>query len=153
MPNPYTGQKRIKEVIYKVLQPTLKHQGWYLSKLIFNWETIIEKQWKNDIWPTRFAPSFKDKSKGVLYLRATHKGLQQAVFSKGMLIEKINMYLGYSAITDIKTQLWHSKTAPQPPRQHASLKPQPSLNIPDIKSQELKNALNDLGTLLNTSSK
>lgn len=151
MPNIYTGQKRIKEVIYHILAPTLEKQGWYLTKIILDWNIIIGHQWRDDIWPTRFSPSFKNKSTGTLYLKATHKGLQQAQFMKGMLIEKINLYLGATAITDIKVQLWHRITAfPKITTKHPLI----SLHCPavqDIQSEPLRNALMSLANSLDSS--
>lgn len=148
MSHPYTGQKKIKEIIYRLLEPTLEQQGWYLSKLIMNWEMLIGEQWKDHIWPTRFTPNFKDRSTGVLYVKVSHLGMQQVQFTKGFLIEKFNLYLGCTAIIDVKPQLWHRTqvTLPQGKLKSSIAVSRPVVeNIQDI---ELKSALEDLGSSL-----
>lgn len=148
MSHPYTGQKKIKEIIYRLLEPTLEQQGWYLSKLMMNWEMLIGEQWKDHIWPTRFAPNFKDRSRGVLHVKVSHLGMQQVQFTKGFLIEKFNLYLGCSALVDIKPQLWHKAPIAQnkPKLKSAILVSKPIIeNIQDL---ELKAALDDLGDSL-----
>ena len=145
----YTGQKKIKEIIYKVLEPTLDQQGWYFSKIMMNWEMLITAQWKDHIRPTRYVPNFKDRSTGVLHVKVSHMGMQQIQFTKGFLIEKFNLYLGCSAIQDIKPQLWHQ---PQPtltvPKRLKSLTAIPKPVIENISDINLKDALEDFAHIL-----
>lgn len=154
MSHPYTGQKKIKEIIYKVIEPTLDQRGWYLSKLMMNWEMLITPQWKDHIWPTRYAPNFKDRTTGVLHVKVSHMGMQQVQFTKGFLIEKFNLYLGCEAIQDIKPQLWHR---PQPTNL-SSTKMKSQITVPrpiieNIYDINLKDALEDFAHILKTSTK
>jgi hypothetical protein len=150
MSHPYTGQKKIKEIIYRVLEPTLDQQGWYLSKIMMNWETLISSQWKDHIWPTRYVPNFKDRSTGALHVKVSHMGMQQVQFTKGFLIEKFNLFLGCAAIQDIKPQLWHQSQPvairPSKLTSHISV---PKPIIENISDANLKGALEDLGHILN----
>lgn len=149
MSHPYTGQKKIKELIYRILEPTLEQQGWYLSKLMMNWETVMGAKWKDEIWPTRFAPNFKDRSTGTLHVKVSHAGMQQVQYTKGFLIELFNLYLGCDAIQDIKAQLWHNTHIP-----HASTAEDSSLAVSHkpmveyIADEHLKEALEELGSVL-----
>jgi hypothetical protein len=149
MSHPYTGQKKIKELIYRILEPTLEQQGWYLSKLIMNWESIIGPKWKDDIWPTRYAPNFQDRSTGTLHVKVTHAGMLQVQFTKGFLIELFNMYLGCTAIEDIKAQLWHNTQIQNITTTTTQPFDTPEKPIIDkVKDQDLKEALEDLGYAL-----
>jgi hypothetical protein len=149
MSHPYTGQKKIKEIIYRVLEPTLDQQGWYLSKIMMNWEMLVTSQWKDHIWPMRYVPNFKDRTTGILHVKVSHMGMQQVQFTKGFLIEKFNLYLGCPAVQDIKPQLWH-----QPQNTSvtsAKLKSQISIPKPvieNISDTNLKDALEDLAHIL-----
>ena len=148
MSHPYIGQKKIKEIIYTIIEPTLEKQGWYLSKLILNWEVLIELKWKAHVWPVRFAPNIKDRTKGVLHVKVSHSGMQYVQFSKGFLIEKFNLYLGSDAITDIKPMLWH-QTKPPIVRPATPSKTQAAPLIANsIQDSNLKEALNALSQLL-----
>lgn len=149
MSHPYTGQKKIKELIYRILEPTLDQQGWYLSKLMMNWETVMGAQWKDHVWPTRYSPNFKDRSTGTLYVKVSHAGMQQVQYTKGFLIEKFNLYLGCAAIQDIKAQLWHNTHL-----SNASITGASSLggaqkpSVENVADEHLKEALEDLGCIL-----
>ena len=149
MSHPYTGQKKIKEIIYRVLEPTLDQQGWYLSKIMMNWETLITPQWKDHIWPTRYVPNFKDRSTGTLHVKVSHMGMQQVQFTKGFLIEKFNLFLGCPAVQDIKPQLWHQSqptaSLPNKLKSHIVL---PKPVIENIGDSNLKDALEDLGQIV-----
>jgi hypothetical protein len=148
MSHPYTGQKKIKEIIYRILEPTLEQQGWYLSKLMMDWDMLVGEQWKDHIWPTRFAPNFKDRSTGTLHLKVSHLGMQQVQFTKGFLIEKFNLYLGCTAIRDIKPQLWHKPPAEiHKPRLRLPILGSKPI-IENIQDPDLKEALEDLGDTL-----
>lgn len=149
MSHPYTGQKKIKEIIYRVLEPTLDQQGWYLSKIMMNWETLMGAQWKDHIWPTRYVPNFKDRSTGVLHVKVSHMGMQQVQFTKGFLIEKFNLFLGCQAIQDIKPQLWHqSQPTAVLPNKFNSHIVLPKPIIENITDSSLKDALEDLGQIV-----
>ncbi|MDP3935609.1 MAG: DciA family protein [Alphaproteobacteria bacterium] len=149
MSHPYTGQKKIKEIIYRVLEPTLDQQGWYLSKIMMNWEMLISAQWKDHIWPTRYVPNFKERSTGTLHVKVSHMGMQQVQFTKGFLIEKFNLFLGCSAVQDIKPQLWHQSqpTVGLPSKLKSDIVlPKPI--IENISDSSLKDALEDLGHIV-----
>lgn len=152
MSHPYTGQKKIKEIIYRVLEPTLDQQGWYLSKLMMNWEALITPQWKSHIWPTRYTPNFKDRSTGTLHVKVTHLGMQQVQYTKGFLIEKFNLYLGCTAVQDIKPQLWHQPqmktTTPKKLKSQITI---PKPVIENISDTNLKDALEELAHILKNS--
>ena len=149
MSHPYTGQKKIKELIYRILEPTLEQQGWYLSKLMMNWETVMGAKWKDDVWPTRFAPNFKDRSTGTLHVKVSHKGMQQVLYTKGFLIELFNLYLGCDAIQDIKAQLCHNTHIPLvSTAEDSSLAVSHKPVVENIADEHLKEALEELGSAL-----
>jgi hypothetical protein len=155
MSHPYTGQKKIKEIIYRLLEPTLERQGWYLSKLMLDWEMLMGAEWKAHVWPARFVANIKDRSKGVLHVKVSHKGMQQVQFTKGFLIEKFNLYLGCEAITDIKPQLWY-RSQHNAPSSVTALNSQISAPLSfqiEVQDQSLKTALESLGNVLCTSKK
>lgn len=149
MSHPYTGQKKVKEIIYRLLEPTLEKQGWYLSKLIMNWELIVGSELKDHIRPTRFLNNIKNRETGILYVRVSHLGMQHVQFNKGFLIEKFNLYLGCKAILDIKPHLWpSSQSIPHKGKQLGSnISFSPSL-IGTIQDPSLKTALQDLWIVL-----
>lgn len=148
MSHPYTGNKKIKEIIYRLLEPTLEQQGWYLSKLMMNWETLIGNQWKDHIRPVRFAPNIKDRSQGTLHVKVTHMGMQQVLYTKGFLIEKLNLFLGCTAVIDIRPQLWHQA---QPIiKKEIKLTSDIKVSNPlidNVQDHNLKDALQELGAV------
>lgn len=150
MPHPYTGQKKIKEILYKVLEPTLENQGWYLSKLMMNWEHLVGAQLKDHLWPVRYAPDYKDRSQGILHLKVTHMGMQQLSYNKGYLIEKCNLFLGATAIKDLRAHLRHQPISvpKRPTLQSHIIRP----NSPEqpilINDDQLRAALTELSHLL-----
>lgn len=146
MSHPYTGQKKIKEIIYRLIEPTLERQGWYLSKIIMNWEMLIGEEWKDHVLPTRFVHNIKNRSCGTLHMKATPKGMQHIQFTKGFLIEKLNLYLGCDAILDIKPQLWHHNIISKNPSQPVTKTSQ--LTVENIQDPKLKEALEELGRTL-----
>lgn len=145
MSHPYTGQKKIKEIIYRILEPTLEQQGWYLSKLMMDWDMLVGEQWKDHIWPVRFAPHFKNRSTGTLHVKVSHLGMQQVQFTKGFLIEKFNLYLGCPALVDIKPQLWHKASIAQNRPKLKTTTLASTFVIENIQDPQLKAALEDLG--------
>jgi hypothetical protein len=147
MKTPFSGQKKIKDVVYTLLEPTLKQQGWLLSKLMLHWEKIVGKELKQHLWPVRFAPNPKQKTTGILWLKATPSGTQYLLYNKGMLIEKINLHIGESAVLDLKTKLWHNTSFSNTHVfRHSPAMP---IHIPsileDIQDPDLKEALENLG--------
>ena len=144
MSHPYTGQKKIKEIIYHIMKPTLEQQGWHLSKIIMNWEILIGNQWKDHIRPSRFAANTKDRSTGTLHLKVSHLGMQHIHFMKGVLIEKLNLFLGYNTVIDIKAQLWHRSLPFTPPKINPDID-MSTLLLTDIEDAKLRQALESLG--------
>lgn len=151
MKSAFFGQKKIKDIVYGLLEPTLKQQGWFLSKLMLNWESIVGADIKHHLWPSRFATTPKNRNSGVLWLKASPKGMQYLLYNKGMLAEKINLYLGQSVVIDLKGKLWQNK-ASNISKAKTALPSNITLDLPsltNIQDETLKQALHELGAWVN----
>lgn len=151
MKSTFSGQKKIKDLVYNILGPTLKQQGWFLSKLMLNWESIVGQDIKNHLWPSRFANTPKNRSAGVLWLKASPKGMQYLLYNKGMLAEKINLYLGQFVVLDLKAKLWQNKQTlnTQASNSTPELTPVDLPSLTNIQDETLKQALHELGAWVN----
>ena len=93
--------KHIKDILGKVIKPiTKKHR--FSVQLIMNWEEVIGRKFSLLCKPLKVFRHQGINSIGVLSI-AVNPGYSLLVMhSKDIIIDKINTYLGYEAIHEIK---------------------------------------------------
>lgn len=149
-----SGPKAIAEIAAKVTQPLFRKRGFADGALVADWAAIVGERLAAVSLPesVQFPP--KRRSQGTLKLRVAHGGLAlELQHLQPQLIQQINGYFGYEAITHM--QFIH---APLPPRKsHVTEEERPldadeerelAALLADVEDGDLRRALDSLGRLV-----
>lgn len=101
----YEGLSNLTQEIKKLTQPILGKRGFVQVELLSHWNDILGEELSYGIKPVSISFSGKERTNGTLKVR-TAGGAFALLFEhqKGLVIEKINTYFGYPAITQIKIE-------------------------------------------------
>ncbi len=94
----------LKDSISIVLKKIFLKKGEIFAEIIMNWEKILGNEFAESVYPVDIKYYTSNNNKiSCLVLKMTEKGNALTLqFSALIIIERINRYLGYNAITKIK---------------------------------------------------
>lgn len=142
----------------RLLNPLLGKKGFIQADILSHWEDILGQALSAGVTPVSVSFSRSSSDRAVLHVKA-FSGAYAVEFNarKEQILEKINSYFGYSAVTDIRLTQGGAAPAlpsgvyfrPPKPREQAEINALTS----DIEDESLRNAATELGLLLHTSKK
>ena len=142
----------------RLLAPLLGKKGFIQADILSHWEDILGRALSAGVTPVSVSFSKSSADRAVLHVKA-FSGAYAVEFNarQEQILEKINSYFGYPAVTDIR--LTQGGTAPffsscvyfrpPEPREREEITALTS----GIEDEALRNAAAELGLLLNTSKK
>lgn len=139
----------------RLLGPLLGKKGFIQADILAHWEDMLGQALSRGVTPSSVSFSKSSGDRAVLHVKA-FSGAYAVEFNarKEQILEKINSYFGYPAITDIR--LTQGGRAPNLPPA-ASFRPpdeerQNEINAltSDIENDALRTAAAELGLLLST---
>ena len=93
--------KKIGDSIPKFIEKNVKQKNFAETSLIKNWVKIVGVKISNLCFPIKISFSNIENSNGVIYLKTVRGKSMEVEFKNFEIIEKVNQYLGYKAITNI----------------------------------------------------
>ena len=143
--------RAIAQMVPKLTQKALGKRGLAEANLVTDWSTIVGAERAKTCQPEKLSFPRGQRHQGTLYLRATSGAAIEVQHDAPALIERINGYFGYAAVTDIRLVQAPLKlgAAPAPPRpkREPSAAERASLDahLQSVEDPELRVTLNRLG--------
>ena len=99
-----TGDVRaIADLVYQLTHPLFSKRGLGNGAIIRDWKIIVGENIADGSYPVRLSRSFRGTETGTLLLHVLNGGISLKLqHLEPIIIEKINTYLGYNAISRLK---------------------------------------------------
>jgi hypothetical protein len=147
--------KDIKGIVNRVIQPIAKKHGIVHGKIILDWEKIVGPQYAQYCSPTKVTFRQGYRTFGTLHLKVNPSHALLVSHSKDLVLEKINTFFGYKALSDLRMiQVPFTPRSPIP--EITVKKKSPTLVSKETflsPKERLFAALSELGNLVNQAKK
>lgn len=110
------GYQPTTRLIDRLVRPVVKRYGLAASQLITDWQTIAGPYMGSLTCPMKILFPKGERTNGVLHLMGPSSIAVEIVYHQNTILDRINHYFGYLAITDIKMHHGHVMRH-QPPRE------------------------------------
>lgn len=141
----------LNKMLHPILKPTLSKRGLAEATILLDWNKIVEDEIAALSYPEKVMYSPGKKSKGTLLLNVDPSAALQLQYSLDLIIDRINGYYGYEAISRIKLlqQPLPSKSfSTSSSSRKKDLNPFDEISLEGIHDPELKEALINLAKTL-----
>ena len=150
----YNTAKSLGSFIPKITKKAYENYGFSTVHLISNWEAIVGPHLAGTTrpeklkWPKGNHSFYEDDGQkpigngATLVLRVDGPNSLEIQFGAGQIIERINTFFGYSAVTDLRIiQAPVERTKPKEPKPMLADPKDLGKKLKDIKDEDLKAAL------------
>ncbi len=93
--------RSIKHILTRVIKPVAKKYN-YSIQLIMNWEEIVGQQFASFCKPLKVSRQQGSSGIGFVVIAVNPGHALLVAHGKDIIIEKINTYLGYDAVAEVK---------------------------------------------------
>ena len=101
----YEGLDNLTREVQKLARPLLGQHGFSQVELITHWSDIMGTELAIGVKPLRLTFPAKDRKNGTLHVRTAGGAFALLLeHQKGRIIERVNTYFGYSAISALKIE-------------------------------------------------
>ena len=99
----YEGLDNLTREVQKLARPLLGQHGFTQVELITHWSDIMGTELALGVKPVRLTFPAKDRMNGTLHVRTAGGAFALLLeHQKGRIMERVNTYFGYPAISDIR---------------------------------------------------
>lgn len=141
--------KDIKGIVNRVIHPIAQKQGIIHGKIILDWEKIVGDQYARYCAPLKVTFRQGYRTYGVLHLKVNPAHALLVQHSKDLVLEKINSFFGYKALSDLKLIQVPFTPRQNPSTIHVHQKPSTPMDESLLSPKErLMTALGELETLI-----
>ena len=143
--------------VRKLVGPLLGKKGLLQADILSRWTDILGTELASGVKP--FSVSFSKKTTGAVLTVTAFSGAYAVEFTarKPQIIERLNAYFGYAAISDIRIKQGGTFTPPAFAEQEPEISPEKSEELKKltagIEDESLRASVIRLGTLLTESKK
>lgn len=143
----------LSDLLPALTKDILGRKGMLFGKLLAEWPHIAGSDFADKCRPLelKFAKKTDQKSQAVLHLAVDSAFALEISYQKSLLMERLNVFFGYSAIKDIKI-IQQTKVTDNRPVRRSPTRPLTTEEndfiekiISDIKESDLQIALKNLG--------
>lgn len=137
----------------EIVKPVFKARGLMEGKIITHWPQIVGEKFSSLAIPEKITFPKKDKrTEGTLHLNVTSAGALLLQFSQDLILEQVNIFFGYKALTKLRMTHGFFPPSAQVSKPSRPLSQEESEWITTqtslISDPELKECLEKLGTAL-----
>ncbi|MGN0919984.1 MAG: DUF721 domain-containing protein [Alphaproteobacteria bacterium] len=101
----YEGLSNLTREVQKLARPLLGQHGFSQVELITHWSEIMGQELALGVKPVKLTFPAKDRMNGTLYVRTAGGAFALLLeHQKGRIIEKVNTYFGYPAVSGLKIE-------------------------------------------------
>ena len=142
--NSIQGLRPMSKSLPRGLKTILKKGGHNYSSIINNWSNLVGKKIADVCYPKSIKTG-KELKNGVLFLNVVHGDQLLVEYSKGDIVDKINVFFGYQFVKEIRIVLIKEKIEAK--EEHSLYKGEGSKfheKLNKIKDSQLKKKLGNL---------
>ena len=141
--------KKIGNSLPKIVDKNIKEKNFIEVSLIKKWREIIGEDIAKFCWPIKIIFSNINNSNGIIFLKTKRGRSMEIEFKNEEIIEKLNQYFGYNAISKISVvQDFDIKDAYKKNKKREKNKNTQSKIINKVKKGDVKMALKKLNKTL-----
>ena len=141
--------KKIGNSLPKIVDKNIKEKNFLEVSLIKKWREIIGDDIAKFCWPIKIVFSDIKNSNGLIFLKTKRGRSMEIEFKNEEIIEKLNQYFGYNAISKISVvQDFDIKDAYKKNKKREKNKNTQSKIINKVKKGDIKMALKRLNKTL-----
>ncbi|MEE2689305.1 MAG: DciA family protein [Pseudomonadota bacterium] len=145
--------RAVAQLVPRLTEKALGKRGLAHANLIVDWPAIVGPEIANECQPEKLAFPRGERSRGVLHLRASGPVALEVQHDTPRLLERINGYFGYRAVTEIRLIQAQSKTIEKIPKPQYRTPAAAELNalettLAHVEDAELRETLNRLGSAI-----
>ncbi len=122
--------RAVAAVLPKVISKALGKQGFAVAAIISEWAEIVGEKLADDVTPQRISYP-QDHSGGTLHVRSTSAMATEIQHLEPRILERINGYFGFQAVTRLKI---HHSSRPKP-------EPEPAVEASEASEAQLPQAI------------
>ena len=101
----YEGLDSLTREVQKLAKPLLGQHGFTQVELIAHWSDIMGNELAIGVKPIRLTFPAKDRMHGMLHVRTAGGAFALLLeHQKGRIIERVNAYFGYPAVSNLKVE-------------------------------------------------
>ena len=101
----YEGLDSLTREVQKLARPLLGQHGFTQVELITHWSDIMGSELAIGVKPVKLTFPAKDRINGMLYVRTAGGAFAMLLeHQKGRIMERINTYFGYPAVSNLKIE-------------------------------------------------
>ena len=106
---------RVGPLIVEAITPICQQNGFIQARILLEWEYIVTPQFAQFCTPLKVTFPLKQRTNGRLLLRATSSMATEISYLEPHILNRINQYFGYQAISKISLQQGplNKKTTPK----------------------------------------
>lgn len=136
----------IAKLLPKLVKTTFEKKGFIQAEILLEWGKIVGQEMSQKCIPEKLVFPKEKKTEGTLYLNVQISSGLLIEYGAPLIIDKINSYFGYQAVTRLKIkQVLYKKEGVPPLKKEvikdASLTPEELNQLDQIPLQELRKAL------------
>jgi hypothetical protein len=95
---------RVGPLIVDTITPICQQNGFIQARILLEWDYIVTPQFAKFCIPIKVSFSSKQRQNGKLLLRATSSMATEISYLEPHILNRINQYFGYQAISRINLQ-------------------------------------------------
>ena len=92
---------RVGSLIVNTITPICQQNGFIQTRILLEWEYIV-MQFAQLCTPVKIKFPWPQRNNGCLFLTATSSMATEIVYYEPMILNKINQYFGYQAVSSLK---------------------------------------------------
>ena len=109
------GLRALGETVSAVAAPMLGRRGFAGTRVVAEWPSIVGDQLAGRSLPERVVRAPGGRGGGTLHVRISSGSLAlELQHLEPLIVERINTYFGYQAVTGLKMLMGHSRTHGRP---------------------------------------
>ena len=145
------GPRALAAVLPKIAEPALRKRGFAAEEIVTHWQSILGPTLARECIPERLSYPKNDRAERILFIRASGSAALEIQHQVPVILERINTFLGFKAVTKISIvqSQFHIKPKKQPKKFGKLINKRRNLEIEGdlakIKTKELNQALKRLG--------
>lgn len=146
----FARTSRIGSLVVNTITPICQQNGFIQARILLEWDYIVTPQFARFCTPLKVTFPLKQRNNGRLLLRATSSMATEISYLEPHILDRINQYFGYQAIS--KIHLLQGPISQRITPKKPSLKPLPDAvqssletQVRPIEDDRLRAALLSLG--------
>lgn len=144
----YQGARSLSFILSPLIKPICQQYGFQDARIILEWPRLVGDKFSNSAKLTKISFPSKSRLNGTLHITCSSSVALLLKYEQSIIIEKINRFYGYQAITFIKTFHENLKPIMIKPSPKSILENSVLPSLHDIPFSPLEEALLNLGKTL-----